>query len=93
MVAVLSEEQEPQYILRELGWARELGLPTLAVAEPEVSLPPVYAVAGGERRRAPFMLREEIKLYGGALDPLGKVHDLIAPDRRRVINAELRRGP
>jgi TIR domain len=220
MVAVLPGGEEPQYILRELGWARELGLPTLAVAEPEASLPPepakeairvatdaaggaelaraveglyrrfrapergyyyfyatgmgdedgettrnvqrivrrvtslpcivgnnlrtgavpdvileqirgaravianlgdgtdvgdarggynvnscieagmakgagvpVYPVAGGERRRAPFMLREEIKHYGGALDLLGKVHDLVAPDRRRVINAERRRRP
>ncbi len=48
-----------------------------------------YLVARGPRQRAPFMVRDEIKYYDNGLELLGIIHYLVAPDRRRIINAEL----
>lgn len=51
-----------------------------------------YVIARGPRQRGPFMVRDEIKHYENELELLGIVHYLVAPDRRRIINAELGGG-
>ena len=49
----------------------------------------LYLVAQGPRKRAPFMVREEIKFYDTDVQLLGIIHHLVAHYRRRIINAEL----
>jgi hypothetical protein len=49
----------------------------------------LYLVAQGPRKRAPFMVREEIKFYDTDAELLGIIHHLVAHYRRRIINAEL----
>jgi TIR domain len=50
----------------------------------------LHLVARGPRRRPPFMLRDQqVEYYSDDAELLGKVHRIIYPYRRRVLNYEL----
>jgi hypothetical protein len=50
----------------------------------------LYLIAQGPRRRPPFMFRDlQIWYYTEDTELLGKIHTIIHPYRRRIINYEL----
>lgn len=54
---------------------------------------PLHLVACGPRHKPPFMFRDQqVWYYDNDIELLGRVHNLVRPYRRRIINYELKKS-